>query len=69
MQVKNVYFITREDGSKYSKIVFDTKHYAVLNDGATRFQVLTPSGRAASDNISLQAIKAINSYYDQLETA
>ncbi len=69
MKVTSVYFITREDGSEYTKTIFDTKHFAVLNNGESHFQVLTPNNRKASDNISFQAIKAINSYYDQMETA
>jgi hypothetical protein len=57
--------ITREDGTKYSLIAFDTKHTALLNEGEFTFKVLTPNGRKANDDVAYRAIKAINTYYDQ----
>ena len=66
MKVTHVYEITREDGTEYIKTEFDTKHTAVLNRGEHQFKVLTPQGRAATDDVAYRAVKAINVYYDQL---
>lgn len=63
MKVTDVYFITREDDSEYSKIVFDTKHYAVLENGETRFKVFTPHARKASYHVTQNAITAILDHY------
>jgi hypothetical protein len=66
MKVTNVYYITREDGTEYIKTEFNTKHYSVLNQHEKMCKVFTPAGRKASDDITYQACKAINNYYDQL---
>ena len=66
MKVTNVFSITREDGTEYIKTEFDTKHTAVLNRGERLCKVLTPQGRAATDDVTYRAVKAINAYYDQL---
>ncbi len=66
MRVTDVHFITREDGTEYIKTIFDTKHNAILNAGESKFKVLTPQGRTASDDVAYRAVKAINAYYDQL---
>ncbi len=65
MKVINDDNITRENGTEYAMITFDTKHTAILNKGEFTFNVLTPNGRKASDDVSYRAIKAINTYYDQ----
>jgi hypothetical protein len=66
MKVIDVHDITREDGTEYAKIEFDTKHTAVLNRGEYRFKFFTPKGRTATDDVAYRAVKAINAYYDQL---
>lgn len=67
MKVTNVYYITRENGTEYIKIEFDTKHTAVLNSGESLFEILTPHERKASDEVTYRAVKAINAHYDQQE--
>jgi hypothetical protein len=67
MKVTDVFFITREDGTEYIKTIFDTAHYAVLEQSETKFKVLTPRGRKASQAVHDCAVKAINVYYDNLD--
>ena len=67
MKVVDVWFITRENGTEYIKTIFDTEHYAVLEQDATTFKVLTPRGRKTSQGVHDCAVKAINVYYDKLD--
>ena len=68
MKVTDVWFITRENGTEYSKTIFDNEYTATLEKNATSFEFFTPNGRwCRSDAICDKAIKAINNYYNQAE--
>lgn len=64
MKVTKVWFITREDGTEYSKTFFDkTDSFASLEKDATSFNFMTPTGRKVSESVIDKMLKAINSYY------
>ena len=66
MKVTKVWFITREDGTEYSKTFFDkTSSFATLEKNATSFKFLTPTGRKVSESVIDKAIQAINNYYEK----
>jgi hypothetical protein len=64
MKVTKVWYITREDGTEYSKTFFDkTNSFATLEKNATSFNFSTPTGRKVSQSVIDKAIKAIDNYY------
>jgi hypothetical protein len=68
MKVTDVWFITREDGTEYTKTFFDNGYTSILEKNETRFLFITPAGRkCTSDAICYKGIKAINTYCDQVE--
>lgn len=64
MRVYSIDQITRETGSVYSKIVFHSGHYALINEDEFTISVCTPTGKTASIRIKDSAVKAIINFYE-----